>query len=168
MNSILEASRSRPASFVSPNLPMHHRARKNNTINCLFMCSNLFADPVDESRAKRSGDNDDEECIASPTILQADLRFGTRARHFTLEKHAKNLEQCKAACCSSERCDVAYLKDEECYSVDCVDEDSCLWVNSDDHNVNTAIVYLTRTKTKLHHKKGIVDILYLVYSNSQL
>ena len=134
----------------------------------LFMFSNLFADPVDESRPKRSGDNDDEECIASPAILQADLRSGTHAGHFMLEKHAKNLEQCKAACCSSVGCDVAYLKDEECYSVDCVDEDSCLWVNSNDHNVNTAIVYITRVKTKLHHKKGIMDMLCLVYSNSQL
>ena len=132
------------------------------------MFSNLLTDPVDESRSKRSGDNDDEECIASPAILQADLHSGTRAGYFTLEKHAKNLEECKAACCSSEGCDVVYLKDEECYSVNCADEDSCLWVNSNDHNVTTAIVYITRTKTKLHHKNGIMNILYLVPSNLQL
>lgn len=134
-------------------------------MNCLFIfCNDFFVDPVDESRPKRSGDNDDEECIASPAILRADLRSGIRAGHFTLEKHAKNLEQCKTACCSSQGCDVAYLKDKECYSVDCVDEDSCLWVNSKEHGVNTAIVYITRTRTKLHHSKGIVVLFCILVS----
>ena len=122
----------------------------------VFKINDLFFF-LDGSRSKRSGENDAAACKESLALLQADLQFGTLSGKFTHHEHAKTLEQCKSACCRRHGCDVAYMKGSRCYSVDCKDEKSCLWVDASDRSEPIKLVYITHTDVKAHLSKGTLN-----------
>lgn len=95
-------------------------------------------------------------------LLHADLVLGMESGEFTHHQHAKTIEQCKHACCRMPGCDVAYMKNGKCYSVDCVDYKSCLWIDAsdrDDRDDSSTVVYIKRSPANTNHVKGIFVIL---------
>ena len=111
-------------------------------------------------RSKRSERTRDNGCKQSLALLHTDLLHGVQSGEFTHHQHARTIDQCRHACCRTPKCDVAYIKNGECYSVDCTDDKSCLWIEAKDHVESSTVVYVRHSATNAGHSKGIVYVFY--------
>ena len=61
----------------------------------------------------------------SNTVYNVTLSGGIKAGNFTDKGVVKNMDECAAFCCSDERCNVAFLIRNNCFTVACKNYDSC-------------------------------------------
>lgn len=68
----------------------------------------------------------------------------------------KNLQSCIEHCCRKDSCDVVYMEDETCYTVECQDGLQCRsFEKPAEKDENTLIAYMQRTVKKEQGKQYV-------------
>jgi len=78
------------------------------------------------------------------------LRGGKKAGKFKIFRAIKTLDTCVAKCCAlKDQCDVAYMEDGNCYSIQCFKKSACTAIALRDSDVNPAFAYMDRFLDKV-------------------
>ena len=94
-----------------------------------------------------------ERCSYHEMIENMTLHGGLDAGSFTLHGDVKSLNKCTQYCCDDNHCDIAFMVDNACYSVQCKDEESCRPVRTLSKS-KISIAFVSRTS-----RKPIIGIL---------
>lgn len=97
--------------------------------------------------AESQGDTID--CSRSKIDHNVTLAEGRQAGSFLKAKSVSTMEECLRHCCQLKGCDVAFLTNNECYSVKCKSLDTCAPTMNTDKRMSVAISYVARPKASL-------------------
>ena len=86
-------------------------------------------------------------CHRSKVDYNVTLAEGRNAGSFVkANRTIKTMKKCLQHCCQMKGCDVAFLNNNNCYSVKCRTLDSCAPTLNKDENVSTAISYVAKPR----------------------
>ena len=91
-----------------------------------------------EKRDKRPEDM----CSTGAVKYNQTLKFGLNAGTFTERNRAKTIEDCIYHCCSTKRCDVAFMLKESCFLVKCHNKSSCYSRQAKSLSFNPRLAYV--------------------------
>ncbi|XP_028405506.1 uncharacterized protein LOC114528113 isoform X2 [Dendronephthya gigantea] len=83
-------------------------------------------------------------CSYSKLIQNKTLHGGIAAGFFSSHGVVKTLKECAKYCCDEEQCDVTYMVDDICYSVQCKDEESCKPVEITHPKTKVSLAFVSR------------------------
>lgn len=69
-------------------------------------------------------------CKNSPIYLNSTLKGGFKAGNYTNFGRVADMSQCIKLCCGNSQCHVALMLEQNCFFVECRDEDGCLPVKA--------------------------------------
>ena len=92
-------------------------------------------------------------CENSRISSDIKLRGGTKASNFTELGSASDIKGCINRCCSRPNCDIAYLLNDKCYAVQCLDGVLCQ-TNAEpaSSGSNVKLAYMNRGASKSKEK----------------
>jgi len=96
-------------------------------------------------------------CSYSPISYNVTLRHSLESGYYT-DQGSVSSEDCSHLCCQSPSCNVAFMLNGNCYSVDCQNPKLCELVGADASSARTSIVFVVKVPTaqsKADHE-GIV------------
>ena len=67
-----------------------------------------------------------------------------------------NVEDCIEKCCREKTCEVAFLVDKKCHSVECYGDELCQSVPVEDETFSPTVVYMNKRNGKRIKDKGKV------------
>ena len=70
-------------------------------------------------------DNPQAECKGETVLYNVDLKGGLTANSFRRYKRDTSMESCLGRCCDLSDCDVALIKDGDCFAVHCSTKELC-------------------------------------------
>lgn len=78
---------------------------------------------------------------------------------FKIFRAIKNPDTCISKCCSlKDQCDVAYMEDGNCYSIQCFKKSACKAIPLRDTDVNPMFAYMDHFLDKVDEAEAEVDI----------
>ncbi len=102
-----------------------------------------------------------EQCSYHEMIQNMTLHGGLDAGLFTLHGDVKTMNECTKYCCDDEHCDLAFMVDDACYSVQCKDDKSCTPVEASLSKTKVSLAFISRG-----NRQPIIGILYPLLTNS--
>jgi hypothetical protein len=91
-------------------------------------------------------------------IQNMTLHGGLDAGLFTLHGDVKTLDVCTKYCCNDKHCDIAFMVDDACYSVQCKDEESCTPVETSLSKTKVSLAFISRG-----NRQPIIGIILLLW-----
>lgn len=91
-------------------------------------------------------------------IQNMTLHGGLDAGLFTLHGDVKTLDECTKYCCNDKHCDIAFMVDDACYSVQCKDEESCTPVETSLSKTKVSLAFISRG-----NRQPIIGIILLLW-----
>ena len=73
--------------------------------------------------------SEDSSCVNAEVISNKTLKGGTKAGKFRAMGKSRNMKTCISSCCDRPDCDIAYLLNDHCYAVECIDGSLCQATN---------------------------------------
>ena len=87
-------------------------------------------------------------CTYSAIEHNVGLRYGLKTGHFSYIGELLHIKACLEVCCHDSDCDVAFMLDQSCYTVNCTNESVCCSVPYHEHKYSTKAVFVTRRFNK--------------------
>ena len=112
----------------------------SETKQCLFVLSELEPPPKKGHDLHKANEN----CTYYELIQNKTLHGGLDAGLFTLHGDVKTINDCTNYCCNDEHCDIAFLVDDACYSVQCKDKKSCTPVEAPLSKTKVSLALISR------------------------
>ena len=100
------------------------KSNNNNNYNAASMLAT-----VDETKLAETEENA-LLCKNSPIYLNSTLKGGFKAGNYTDFGRVADMNQCIKLCCGNSKCHVALMLEQNCFFVECHDEDGCLPVKA--------------------------------------
>lgn len=91
--------------------------------------------------------------LHSDILKNASLEGQLKAGNFTYLGEVHNMEECMGMCCSSKKCQLAYLDKKKCYGVKCFSEELCkvtTGIGTDDVKISLMVKNDINKKGILH------------------
>ena len=93
-------------------------------------------------------------CSHTSVMRSVGLRSGLRTGKFTYIGELLDIKACLKICCDYPNCDIAFMLDQSCYTVSCVNEKACRSVPYHQHKYSTAAIFVTRRFNTHAHKRS--------------
>ena len=100
--------------------------------------------------------NSNSACPHSATKHNVGLRHGLKTGKFSYIGELSDMRKCLDTCCHDPDCDIAFMLDQSCYTVNCMNESVCHSVSYHHHQYTTKAVFVVRRFNK--PKSRISDI----------
>ena len=97
-----------------------------------------------------------DQCIPSRIITNHTLRGGKTAGELKELGMVDSVEDCIEKCCREKNCEVAFLVDNKCHSVECYGDELCQSVPLEDETFSPTVVYMNKRNGKRMKDKGKV------------
>ena len=85
----------------------------------------LYLDLAEETKQLGHSASDNNACSNVEIAHNVTLKGGTRAGIFKEVGRMVDMKKCVSSCCDKPECDVAYLLNGHCFSVQCLDGSLC-------------------------------------------
>lgn len=95
-------------------------------------------------------------CLHSVIERNVGLRHGLKTGTFSYVGELFDIERCLDVCCQEPDCDIAFMLDLSCYTVNCTNESVCQSIPYHQHQYSTKAVFVLRRFNK--HKSGFGSI----------
>ena len=95
-------------------------------------------------------------CLHSAIERNVGLRHGFKTGRFSYIGELFDIERCLDVCCQEPDCDIAFMLDLSCYTVNCTNESVCRSVPYHQHQYSTKAVFVLRRFNK--HKSSFGSI----------
>lgn len=92
--------------------------------------------------------NSQSACPHSHVDYNVGLKHGLKTGHFVYIGELLDLKACLKICCHDPVCDIAFMLDQSCYTVNCGNESVCKSVPYYQHKFSTKAVFVTRRFNK--------------------
>ena len=96
-------------------------------------------------------------CPHSPTEHNVGLRHGLKTGKFSYIGELFDVEKCLEECCHELDCDIAFMLDQSCYTVNCTNESVCRSVPYHQHQYSTKAVFVLRRFNKHKSRFGSIQ-----------
>lgn len=93
-------------------------------------------------------------CPHSPVEHNVGLRHGLKTGKFSYIGELFDIEKCLDVCCHEPDCDIAFMLDQSCYTVNCTNESACRSVPYHQHQYSTKAVFVFRRFNKQKSRFG--------------
>ena len=103
-----------------------------------------------------AGKKNNSACPHSATERNVGLRHGLKTGKFSYIGELFDIERCLDVCCQEPDCDIAFMLDLSCYTVNCTNESVCQSVPYHQHQYSTKAVFVLRRFNR--HKSGFGSI----------
>ena len=98
-------------------------------------------------------------CRSQPIVHGKSIRGGKKAGKFKIFRAIKDLNTCIGKCCSlKDDCDVAYMEDDKCYSIQCLTKSACTAIPQRDTDVNPVFAYMDHFLDKVDEEESEKDV----------
>ena len=99
------------------------------------------------------------KCVSQPIVTGKSIRGGKRAGKFKIFKNIKDMDTCVAKCCAlKKQCDVAYMENNNCYSIECNRKSACDAVDLRDNEQSPQFAYMDHFLEKLEEEDAEKEI----------
>ena len=95
-----------------------------------------------------------DKCIPSRIITNHTLKGGKTAGELKDLGMVESVEDCIEKCCGEKTCEVAFLVDNKCYSVECYGDELCQTLPVEDETFSPTIVFMNKRNDKRMKDKG--------------
>lgn len=100
-----------------------------------------------------------KSCVTQPIVKDKSIKGGKKAGKFKIFKDIKDMDSCIAKCCSlKKQCDVAYMEDAKCFSIQCFKKTACTAVDLRESEVNPRFAYMDHFLEKVDEEEAENDI----------
>ncbi|KAJ7382471.1 hypothetical protein OS493_034632 [Desmophyllum pertusum] len=99
-------------------------------------------------------DNNHSACPHSAIEHNVGLRRGLKTGKFSYIGEMFDIEKCLQVCCRDVDCDIAFMLDQSCYTVNCTNKSMCHSVPYHQHQYSTKAVYVVRRFNKPKSRIG--------------
>lgn len=99
--------------------------------------------------------NVQDKCTPSRIIVKHTLKGGRTAGEIKDLGMVESVEGCIEKCCGERKCEVAFLVNNTCHSVECYGDELCQSVTMEDENLSPTIIYMNRRNGKRMKDRGI-------------
>jgi len=93
-------------------------------------------------------------CPKINPINKVTLKGGLQAGDFTDIGRVASIEDCYDTCCQQEKCDLAFMLGQNCFTVVCKDKKLCVTTPAQPSIFNPQIAYLTKRELTNQKSKG--------------
>ena len=108
--------------------------------------------------------SDFSQCRTSIVHNDVTLVGGIHAGKFTDLGDAENMGACSERCCLKDACDVAFMLEEECYGVSCVNESMCeMRPARNPSRYNPKLAYVHHEKAKDTGMKQLCNLYWVKF-----
>ena len=97
---------------------------------------------------EKSHQSNQSACPHSSIEHSVGLRRGLKTGNFSYIGELLDINACLEACCHAPDCDIAFMLDQSCYTVNCTNELACRSVPYRQHQYSTKAVFVTRRFNK--------------------
>lgn len=94
-------------------------------------------------------------CIPSRIMAKHTLKGGRTAGEVKELGIVESTEDCIDKCCAEKNCEVAFLVNDTCHSVECYGDELCQSVPMEDEHISPTIIYMNTRNGKRSKDKGI-------------
>ena len=92
--------------------------------------------------------NSQSSCPHSHVDYNVGLKHGLKTGHFVYIGELLDIKACLKTCCHDPVCDIAFMLDQSCYTVNCANDSVCKSVPYYQHKFSTKAVFVTRRFNK--------------------
>lgn len=96
-------------------------------------------------------------CIPSRIMAKHTLKGGRTAGEVKELGIVESAEDCIDKCCAEKNCEVAFLVNDTCHSVECYGDELCQSVPMEDEHISPTIIYMNTRNGKRSKDKGTCD-----------
>ena len=96
-------------------------------------------------------------CPHSPIQHNVGLRHGLKTGKFSYIGELFDVEKCLDECCHEPDCDIAFMLDQSCYTVNCTNESVCRSVPYHQHQYSTKAVFVWRRFNRRKSRFGSIQ-----------
>ncbi|RMX40405.1 hypothetical protein pdam_00022242, partial [Pocillopora damicornis] len=104
--------------------------------------------------AARKPKVNDNTCRHSAIQHNVGLRRGLKTGTFAYIGEFSDITKCLKVCCRDPKCDIAFMLDQSCYTVNCANESVCHSVSYHQHQYSTSAVFI---RGRFHNKISSVS-----------
>ena len=101
-------------------------------------------------------------------INKVTLKGGLQAGDFTDIGRVGSIQDCYDTCCQQEKCDLAFMLGQNCFTVVCKDKKMCVTTPAQPSIFNPQIAYLTKRELSNQKSKGRRFVSVAALQNSVL
>lgn len=96
------------------------------------------------------------KCVTQPIVKDKSIKGGKKAGKFKIYKDIKTMNQCISKCCSlKNQCDVAYMEDGKCFSIQCNRKSACTAVDLRDDDIDPQFAYMDHFLEKIDEEEAV-------------
>ena len=132
--------------------------RTQNTRKLKVILPDLYGIYMEIKKKKHfvfaSAQKDPDQCIPSRIITNHTLRGGKTAGELKELGIAESVEDCIEKCCGEKTCEVAFLVDSKCHSVECYGDELCQSLPVEDEEFSPTVVFMNKRNGKRMKDKG--------------
>lgn len=98
---------------------------------------------------------DKDQCIPSRILTNHTLKGGKTAGQLKDLGMVESIEDCIENCCGEKTCEVAFMVDNKCHSVECYGDELCQSLPVEDGKFSPTVVYMNVRNGNRVKDKGI-------------
>ena len=104
---------------------------------------------------------DKDQCTPSRIIINHTLKGGKTAGELKDLGMVESVEDCIEKCCEEKTCEVAFIVDNKCHSVECYGDELCQSLPVEDENISPTVVYMNVRNGKRIKDKGELQFMLI-------
>jgi len=113
---------------------------------------------LEKTKEKQQSKNKLKSCVSQPIVKEKSIKGGKKAGKFKIFKEIKDMDSCMAKCCSlKKQCDVAYMEDSKCFTIQCFKKSACTAVELRESDVNPKFAYMDHFLEKVDAEEAASD-----------